>query len=554
MMITKFHRLIQSRLAWLALLGVLVVSMVFYGVATTAGADRGRREASPGTLDGRPVDPEQFWQALTSTRLSLTLTHGIQQIPAEFEPVVRAAAWGRLVQLRKARELGLSAGDEEIIEIIRQTRAFQTQGEFDRAAYDRFIASQRMPHAVIEQHFREEAVLEKLQRVLAPAALVSPYEIEAALGTLRLSMAIDYITLRLDAIPEDLEVTEAEIRQVYTQAPERFRVPDRVAVTALRAPYARFYDDVVLTDADLEAYYEDNQPEFTVYEDREEAELTLEEGPRMRVRPLDEVRDEIRVRLRRERARRLAYEAAQRVEEQLMPVSIVAPLPDPAEVAEETGFERLSPPPFAEGERAEGADDLPSGLARAAFRLDDDPYDRTSRPLLGETHAYVFVLRERIPGRTPPFEEVRERAEEIARRRARFEALRQEASALRERLAAAVADGTPFAEAARAAGHDVRSTGEMDGFSDLADVPYANRLVQAAFAYHRGEVADPVPEGDVILIPYVAARTRGDPTPMDAFYRMQIASQLANQRAGRVGQAFQDSLLEAAGFQEREPR
>ena len=73
MLISKFHRLIQSRLLWGAFLVVIVFSFVIWGTKMPGAARQEREDRAEGMLDGKPVTPEEFRKAYFNSRLAIGL-------------------------------------------------------------------------------------------------------------------------------------------------------------------------------------------------------------------------------------------------------------------------------------------------------------------------------------------------------------------------------------------------------------------------------------------------------------------------------------------------
>jgi hypothetical protein len=178
MLISKFHRLIQSKLVWIAILIIIVFSFVVWGTQMPSKADRDQA-SSPGTLNGEAVDAKQFRQMYFNTYLSVIMSVGRQiNITPQIDQQLRKAAWQRLGALNQARELGLSASDDEVAMAIQQYEAFQSEGQFNPSIYkafaQQFLAAMGFTERMFEEHVREEIVMQKTRLVLDRSTLVTP--------------------------------------------------------------------------------------------------------------------------------------------------------------------------------------------------------------------------------------------------------------------------------------------------------------------------------------------------------------------------------------------
>ena len=112
MMISKFHKLIQSRLLWGAFLIIIVFSFVVWGMVWPSDVEKAERANAAGTLDGQPVSQGEYRSAYLSTYLARALALGreVQSTPAT-DAALRKLSWQRLATLREVAKLGIVATD-----------------------------------------------------------------------------------------------------------------------------------------------------------------------------------------------------------------------------------------------------------------------------------------------------------------------------------------------------------------------------------------------------------------------------------------------------------
>ena len=115
MMITKFHKLIQNKLLWIAFLIVVVFSFVIWGTAMPNASEMAAANDA-GTLDGESVPYPEYQKARFNTYLALVLMTGRAiNITPELEEELHTMAWQRLVSLREANKLGLTSSNDEVV-------------------------------------------------------------------------------------------------------------------------------------------------------------------------------------------------------------------------------------------------------------------------------------------------------------------------------------------------------------------------------------------------------------------------------------------------------
>ena len=205
MMISKFHRLIQSRLLWGAFLVIIVFSFVIWGMVWPSQIDKAEEANAAGTLDGENVSHAEFRSAYLSSYMSRALALGreIESTP-ETEAALRRLSWQRLATLREAAKLGIGATDDELVGAIRSNFA-DTNRVYNPQQYQAFLQNVLRPMGFtpgqFEQHIREEIAIQKLGLLVGRQAFVTPLEIRRTFDTLLDKFTVQYAVLR----PQDVE-------------------------------------------------------------------------------------------------------------------------------------------------------------------------------------------------------------------------------------------------------------------------------------------------------------------------------------------------------------
>jgi peptidyl-prolyl cis-trans isomerase D len=544
MMISKFHKLIQSRLLWGGFLIVIVFSFVVWGMVWPSDLDEMERVNAAGLLDGEPITHGAFRSAYLSTYMGRTLATGrdITATP-ENEAALRRLTWQRLATLREAARMGVSADEDELITAIRSNFTDENDRYLPQQ-YQVFLQNMIQPMgftaAQFEQHVREEIIMQKLGSLIGRQAHVTPLEIRRTFDTLLDTFVVDYTPVLLADIEPGVEVSEEEARDLFTSNPEAFRLPERRVVLAASFPIADHLDEEAeFSDEEIQDYYELNIRDYT----REETDA--EGQVRETVDDLDDVRDAIVDALRRDAALAQADAAATELSFRSIP-GRDGTLPDFAEEAEKSGHPAREIGPFSRLDLPE--EDAGAAFTLAAFELDSGAFDRVSIPVAGKAYAHVIYLKEIQPPRVPEFEEVRDRALEAARQRAVANALAARATALQEAAAAGLAEGRRFAEALNGLDAAVTTTEPFTGLSASAsedDVLQA--LVQTVVTYNPGEVTDPIRTRNGVLVAHVASREPADPAQFGA-YRDEIAAAIRSRRAQNLFMDWQAALLSPERF------
>lgn len=547
MLITKFHRLIQSKILWLFFLVVIIFSFVIWGTTMPTAEDRANNAA--GQLDGESVSFEDFQRMRFHTYLSIVLMSGRDiNITPEVDEELYKMAWQRLATLREAEKLGIGATDEEVVNAIQSLQFLQTNGQFNPQAYEgfyqQFLAPRRASKQMFDEHIRQEIVLQKFRVITDRMLLVTPQEIQRTYSTLTDTFTVQYVTLQPSLVADDVAVSEEDILAYFTKDPSVFTLAEKVSVKAAVFPVADFADKVEISDAEIREYYDFNLDKFA--EVSEEAETNAFSLASTTYKPLEEVSGEIRGILTAIEARVKAEEEANRLVQQLSDRN--------AEgrgvfdkVAAEMGVELVLPKPFTVAQQPEGLEAGPE-LVRAAFALSDDNDYYYSDPIKGSNYVYVLSLQERIPERVPEFDEVKADVALMAREFALYNALTEKAQEIRESVIAGLAVGLSFDESLKAYG---LTSEKLEPFtiSDMKiDEELASNLVRPILVLNQNELTELIQTEDGILLGYVAGRTpSADPGGFSAM-QQQITAMLRREFSRVAFTDLQQHLLTQGGF------
>jgi parvulin-like peptidyl-prolyl isomerase len=544
MMISKFHRLIQSRLLWGAFLIIIVFSFVIWGMVWPSQVNKMDQANAAGMLDGAPVSQAEYRSAYLSTYLARALSLGreVTSTP-ESDALLRRLSWQRLVTLREAAKLGIHSTDEELIGAIRANFA-ETNKIYNPQRYQAFLQNVVRPlgfsAAQFEQHIREEIAIQKLGSLIGRQAHVTPIEIRQTFETLLDTFTVEYAAVQEKDVEKDVAVSEEDARKLYEADPAAFTIPEQREVSYAAFPVADYLVETnEVADDDIQDYYELHIEDYTT-------KGTGEDGkPRETVAELDTVRADIVKALHREAAVAKADTDASELAFRAIP-DRDGTVPDFATEAEKSGRPAQKLAPFSRFDLPLA--DAGAAFAATAFALELDAFDRVSAPLPGQDNLYVIYLEKKIAARVPSFEEAKDRVLAAATQKAVANALAAKADVVKAAAEAGLADGKTFREALADLGVEVT---ELPPFTGLSGSSSSNAvvqaLVQAVVGYNQGEVANPVAVDNRLIVACLKARVPADPASYDS-YRDEIASAIRNRRAQGLFHDWQAALLAPERF------
>lgn len=558
MLISKFHKLIQSKLLWATFLVIVIFTFVIWGTQVPDSSDRSEA-SSPGTLNGEPVTSARFREAYFNTYLTVVMAMAQPiNITPRIDEQLRKAAWQRIAALDEAARMGLNATDDEVAAAIQQHEGFSTDGQFNKAAYkmfvQNFLARMGFTERQFEEHVRQEIVMQKARMLVDRMTLVTPLELRRAFSSVSDRFKVDYVVLGRELVEKNVEVSREEARAFFDKDPAAFTIPEKVKVKYVRFAAAPMIPKVSVTEEDAQLYYDEHLSEFEI-EDAETNEVAEAvdtnalESAESRYKPFEDVKQEISNKLIKEAALERASEQAMNFVVELTP-DRDGSAPGFDEAAGKSGFEVLKAGPFSLRDDVKDVDAGPA-FNRAAFELSEGSEAYFSNPVRGEDAVYVLALEERIAERIPTFEEVEDEVTPLAREQEMADALTAKAQAVRDAADKAIQAGGSFADAVKAFGLKPEETKEFSSTSGLQDDTYGEILLRGVLTRNAGELTDLLPAENAILLGHVAARIPADATTFDSL-KLQLVGTIRRQYGRLNFDGWQDYLLQQGGFQERQ--
>ena len=543
MLITKFNRLIRSKILWGIFAVIISISFLGAGLLSKDG-DASSSRGVEGTLYGEDVSSREF-------RITRFFEYGLfrNRVPTpEENRALRARVWERLAALRAAQRLGITVTESEITEGIRRDPTFQSGGVFDRERYRAVLQSTFKvadAEGIYEQWQRQNLTLKKLATIFETMVWAAPGDIDSRLRGLVDSFVVEYALVDTNTITELAEPTEEEVRAFYAANSNLFSVPPEVSVRYVRLPVDSFGDDDAPppTEDDILNYYDLNQEDY----------VTVDTNGLSEIIPLDDVRTNVVAILKHRATVNRALDTAGEFMMALVPMQY-GKAPAFEDAAAEMGHSVATTGFFT---AAGPVPDLETSheFRSIAFSLvADDPSRYFSDAFVDGDFVYVTAVAESRPERVPPLEDVRDSVTPLARQNAWETAYAEKLNEIHSGVVDAVASSTSFADALAAYDLAVSTTLPFSVYGDAAtnDVEYSGALLPVILSGDVGDIPAPVTDGAESLIVRISDRMPGDPVSALSL-RPQVLSTLTQYRSQLLVESWSSAILDEAEFEDRSP-
>jgi peptidyl-prolyl cis-trans isomerase D len=497
----------HSTWLWLIIIAATIVSFVVFFTPNVQVGGGGGAVQAVGMMNGRPISVTEYRAAAREAGLDFFFRYGV------FPEDVNAAAAGfdlesearnRLVLLAQLEALDIEVDDQSVAAWVVRNFADPSQPGSARANYTRMVATLAQK-GVSEQQFadyiRHKVGVAHLAEVVGVTGdLVTPREAAGDYREMNQRLEAEAVVLEATNFLAQVQITPEAIGQFYTNRQSAYRTPERVRVDYVEFPASNY-----LAQAEEALGRITNLTERldALYQERGASAFTDTNG---QVLPPEAAKLKLREEQRDREAFLVARREAAQFGSKLFEIEPLAAT-NLITAAADAGIKVQTSAPFTES----GLVPIPGAgqrLAEIAFKL--DAQRPISAPLPGPEVVHIIALRERIPSRIPPLDEVRFRVTEEFRRDESRKLARAAGTNLVATLRSTVDATNDFASAVIASGHALTSLPEFSP-SDRSlpgwprQIPLSSALA-AARDLQAGEISDLIGTGTGGFILHLKSR------------------------------------------------
>lgn len=261
------------------IIGLLIVSLSIWGMDAIVGGFSGEPEVA--TVNGEDITEREFLRVVQmegQRRLSEMENPDPSMLD---EDEIRRDVLESLIQeevlIQDANAQGLELSDEDIDSLITQMPQFQVDGTFNR---DRFVAAVRnmgMGVGEFREAMRKQYVVNQIRAGIAQSGVVTDENVAQLLRIQNQTRDFRVLTVPAETVRDGVEVSEAEIEAYYQDNIDQYRLPERVDAEYIALSLEALAETVDISDEDLEAYYKQQASELAS-EERRAAHILIEDG------------------------------------------------------------------------------------------------------------------------------------------------------------------------------------------------------------------------------------------------------------------------------------
>jgi peptidyl-prolyl cis-trans isomerase D len=256
------------------LLAMIGLSFVFFGLDYSfIGSGYAAK------VDGEKIGLVEFEQEY---RDALQRNPQLASLSGDVRTQVRRSLLDQLIS-RQLIENYLDANnfrvsDEQVRSFIREQEVLQTDGKFDREAYQAFLAERGLDARRFEQLQREALRQQQLQLSIAATAVVTPAEYRRYLNLIAEQRVVTVASIDSEDVSDEIKISDEMIAAYYENHPDEFQLPEEADVRFIQISRDAVAEDVAVSDEAIEAYYAENRDRWLQDEQRRARHILILSG------------------------------------------------------------------------------------------------------------------------------------------------------------------------------------------------------------------------------------------------------------------------------------
>ncbi|SFR48830.1 peptidyl-prolyl cis-trans isomerase D [Marinobacter daqiaonensis] len=261
------------------IIAVLIVSLSIWGMDAIVGGFSGEPEVA--TVNGEEITEREFLRMVqieTQRRLNQmerpdpSMLDEDQLRQEVLESMIREE-----ILAQEAASQGLALSDQGVDQLIVSLPLFQVNGEFSQDRFVSFVRNQGMTVAEFREMLRKDYVSGQIQGAMIQAGVAPAEAARMILAIQQQQRDFRTLTLTGESVADQVKITDADIEAWYEENQSRFLEPESVDVRYLVLSLDNLRDRVEVSEEELRAQYEQTVNELTP-EERRTAHILIEDG------------------------------------------------------------------------------------------------------------------------------------------------------------------------------------------------------------------------------------------------------------------------------------
>jgi len=259
--------------------GVWIIAIAFIAsIAFMYGrsAFQGERQESLVEINGVAISYQDFLQVYQDTyaRYREQLQ---EEISPQLEQYLRSQILSEMVKnellWQETKKAKVKVSQEEVNETVLEImKPFGSQ-----EAFMRFLEYRHILYSEVEEDIKKQLAINKLTQTIRDSAVVTEEELKNYWIIENEKIGVSYVVVKPEKYKDEIEPTKKELEEYYEEYKENFRIPEKVKVDYILLKPEDFADKVSeASKEELESYYQEHLSYFSFAEERRASHILIQ--------------------------------------------------------------------------------------------------------------------------------------------------------------------------------------------------------------------------------------------------------------------------------------
>lgn len=241
------------------IVGLIILTFALFGIESIVALGGG--QDAPATVNGEDISELQVQQATQMQKRRLQSQFGENFDPAIFkDELIRDSSIETLISetlmKQAAKDAGIMFSDAEIDALIVKSPDFQVGGKFDRNQFDLVLRSAGFTRATYRELLRTSVLTQQLQNAWQSTSFATPYEAKQTAMLEAQTRNFAFTTFALENFKKDVIVSDEEIQAYYDENTQDFMTQEKVSLKYVELEADKLGKSIEITDDEVQERYD----------------------------------------------------------------------------------------------------------------------------------------------------------------------------------------------------------------------------------------------------------------------------------------------------------
>ena len=274
-MLQNIHDKAKGWVAY-AIVGFIAIPFTLFGIGSYLG---GSGSLVAAVVNGEEIPVQQVQNSVLQQRQRLSQMFG-GKLPAGFnDAVIKEQALEQIINTTLLRQEaatgGYRASNQEVYDTISEIPAFQKNGVFDTATYERVLTSQRRNKSNFELDIRNSISNQQFPQGIGNAAFLPLAEVSRYQQLQNQTRSAETYTFKKSDFISEVKVSDEEIKAHYDSNASNYKTDEKLKLSYVLLSQDDLAKAVEVSDDILRAAYDENADRYIDPEQRKLAHILI---------------------------------------------------------------------------------------------------------------------------------------------------------------------------------------------------------------------------------------------------------------------------------------